>query len=71
SPAAEKASGAKQPRTAAEWIEEIVRQNPSGVTVTILEEATGFKRTKIYATTSRLRQQGRIIYVAQGVYGPP
>jgi uncharacterized Zn finger protein len=71
SPAAEKASGAKQPRTAAEWIEEIVRQNPSGVTVTILEEATGFKRTKIYATASRLRQQGRIIYVAQGVYGPP
>ncbi len=37
----------------------------------MLEEATGFKRSKIYAITSRLRQQGRISYVDQGVYGPP
>lgn len=58
-------------RTASALIEEIVRQHPIGATVAMLEEATGFPRTKIYAITSRLRQQGRISYVAQGVYGRP
>lgn len=52
-------------------IEEQIRKNPNGTTVAILEKSTGFKRTKIYAITSRLRQQGCISYVAQGVYGPP
>lgn len=70
-PAAEKVSREKQSRPATEWIEEIVRKNRNGTTVAMLEEATGFKRTKIYAITSRLRQQGRIAYVDQGVYGPP
>lgn len=58
-------------RTATSLVEEIVRQTPAGATVAKLEKATGFPRTKIYAITSRLRQQGRITYVAQGVYGPP
>ena len=57
--------------TATALIEEIVRQNPAGATVAMLEKATGFPRPKIYAITSRLRQQGRIRYVAQGVYGLP
>ncbi len=70
-PEAGQITEATKDRTATGVIEEIVRQNPKGATVAILEEATGFKRTKIYAITSRLRQQGRIIYVAQGVYGPP
>ena len=61
----------KTPTTATALIEEIVRKNPTGSTVTMLKEATGFSRTKIYAITSRLRQQGRISYVAQGVYGRP
>ncbi|MCF8055653.1 MAG: hypothetical protein K9K37_03325 [Desulfocapsa sp.] len=64
-------SGVKQSRTATALIEEIVRQYPDGTTVAMLEEATGFPRTKIYAITSRLRQQGRISSVAQGVYGRP
>lgn len=70
-PAAEQAAGANQSPTATELIEEIVKLNPNGITVAMLEEATGFKRTKIYAVTSRLRQQDRISYMAQGVYGPP
>ena len=53
------------------WIEEIVLQYPEGINVAGLEQITGFPRSKIYATTSRLRQQGRICYVDQGVYGPP
>jgi len=61
----------KKYRTATALIEELVCQNQDATTVAMLEEATGFKRTKIYATTSRLRQQGRISYVAHGVYGPP
>jgi len=70
-PAAEQAARANQSPTATELIEEIVKLNPNGITVAMLEEATGFKRTKIYAVTSRLRQQDRISYVAQGIYGPP
>ncbi|MFN2355238.1 MAG: hypothetical protein ABR512_12015, partial [Desulfopila sp.] len=58
-------------RSATALIEEIVGQHPNGVTVAMLEEATGFQRGKIYAITSRLRQQGRIISVAHGVYGKP
>jgi len=58
-------------RTATAIIEEIVRKKKTGTTVAMLEEATGFPRNKIYAITSRLRQQGRISYVAQGVYGRP
>ncbi|MFH1020268.1 MAG: hypothetical protein V1782_06595 [Pseudomonadota bacterium] len=61
----------KTPGTATALVEEIVRQNQAGATVSMLEEATGFSRPKIYAITSRLRQQGRISYVAQGVYGLP
>ncbi|MBI5556248.1 MAG: hypothetical protein HY885_01265 [Deltaproteobacteria bacterium] len=57
--------------TATALVEEIIGKKPAGATVAMLEEATGFPRTKIYAITSRLRQQGRIRYVAQGVYGPP
>ncbi|MBU0483787.1 MAG: hypothetical protein KKB30_04660 [Proteobacteria bacterium] len=68
---AEQALDLKTARTAPALIEEIVKQHPNGVTVAMLEEATGFPRTKIYAITSRLRQQGRISYVAQGVYGRP
>ena len=70
-PSAEQAAKANQSPTATELIEEIVKLNPNGITVAMLEEATGFKRTKIYAVSSRLRQQGRISYMAQGVYGPP
>jgi uncharacterized Zn finger protein len=70
--AAKQAGGATQSRPATQWIEEIIRKKkPHGVTVAMLEETTGFPRAKIYAITSRLRQQGRIRYVAQGVYGPP
>ena len=58
-------------RTATTVIEEIVRKSSKGVTAAMLEKATGFPRAKIYAITSRLRQQGRIRYVAQGVYGRP
>ncbi|RJX26579.1 MAG: hypothetical protein C4531_15120 [Desulfurivibrio sp.] len=68
-PAAEPAPEGKTARTATQLIEEIVSKHPHGVTVAMLETATGFPRTKIYAVTSRLRQQGRIRYVAQGVYG--
>lgn len=68
-PVAEQAPEVKTVPTATALIEGIVRQNPSGTTVVMLEEATGFPRSKIYAVTSRLRQQGRISYVAQGVYG--
>ena len=70
-PATEQATGKGQSPTATALIEEIVNENPNGVTVAMLEEATGFKRTKIYAIASRLRQQGRISYVDQGVYGRP
>jgi uncharacterized Zn finger protein len=70
-PAAKPAAEAEKGRTATALIEEIVWQNPKGATVAMLEEATGFPPPKIYAITSRLRQQGRISYVAQGVYGPP
>ncbi|TKB27001.1 hypothetical protein FCL47_07410 [Desulfopila sp. IMCC35006] len=61
----------KTARSATALIEEIVGQHPNGVTVAMLEEATGFPRTRIYAITSRLRQQGRISSVAHGVYGRP
>ncbi|MCL7487587.1 MAG: hypothetical protein M8357_05375 [Desulfobulbaceae bacterium] len=70
-PSTEQAARANQSPTATELIEEIVKLNPNGITVAMLEEATGFKRTKIYAVSSRLRQQGRISYMAQGLYGPP
>ncbi|MEW6517841.1 MAG: hypothetical protein AB1461_00355 [Thermodesulfobacteriota bacterium] len=69
SPAAGPAAEEKSPRSATALVEAIIRQNPTGTTVIMLEEATGFQRTKIYSITSRLRQQGRISYVAQGVYG--
>lgn len=61
----------KTSRPATALVEKIVNKNPNGATVAMLEKATGFPRPKIYAITSRLRQQGRIRYVAQGVYGPP
>ncbi|MFV0437431.1 MAG: hypothetical protein ACK5PS_08585 [Desulfopila sp.] len=61
----------KTARSATALIEEIVGQHPNGVTVAMLEEATGFQRSKIYAITSRLRQEGRISSVAHGVYGRP
>jgi uncharacterized Zn finger protein len=70
-PAAKQVIGKKKSLTATRLIEEIVSQHPNGTTVAMLEEATGFPPPKIYAITSRLRQQGRISYVAQGVYGPP
>jgi uncharacterized Zn finger protein len=70
-PAARQIAEATKARTATTLIEEIVNQHPNGATVAMLEEATGFPRRKIYAITSRLRQQGRISYVAQGVYGRP
>ena len=63
-PAAEQATGTTMTRTATTVIEEIVRKSSRGVTVAMLEKATGFTRAKIYAITSRLRQQGRIRYVA-------
>ncbi len=66
-----KASAVKAACSATALIEEIVGQHLNGVTVAILEEATGFPRTKIYAITGRLRQQGRISSVAHGVYGRP
>ena len=69
--AARQAPAATPSRPATDLVEEIVKQNPNGTTVAMLEEATGFPRTKIYAITSRLRQQGRISYVAQGVHGWP
>jgi uncharacterized Zn finger protein len=63
---------APKPRqTATSLVEEIITKNGAGTTVAMLEEETGFPRTKIYAITSRLRQLGRIAYVAQGVYGRP
>jgi uncharacterized Zn finger protein len=70
-PAARQIPEAAKARNATALIEECVRQHPDGATVAMLEEATGFARTKIYAITSRLRQQGRISYLAQGVYGLP
>jgi len=69
--AARQAPAVKTIRSATALIEKIVGQHPNGVTVTMLEEATGFPRAKIYAITSRLRQQGRISSVAHGVYGRP
>jgi uncharacterized Zn finger protein len=70
-PSAKQLPEVKTAHTATALIEELVNQHPEGTTVAMLEEATGFPRTKIYAITSRLRQQGRISYVAQGVYGRP
>jgi hypothetical protein len=67
--AAGQASAVNAARSATALIEEIVSQHPNPVTVAMLEEATGFPRTRIYAITSRLRQQGRISSVAHGVYG--
>lgn len=61
----------KKRLTATARIEEIVLANKGDTTVAMLEKATGFPRKKIYAIASRLRQQGRISYVAQGVYGRP
>jgi len=69
--AARQAPAVKTIRSATALIEGIVGQHPNGVTVAMLEEATGFPRAKIYAITSRLRQQGRISSVAHGVYGRP
>ncbi len=66
---ARQVSAVKTTRSATALIEEIVGQHPNGVTVAMLEEATGFQRGKIYAITSRLKQQGRISSVAHGVYG--
>ncbi|MGV1100483.1 SWIM zinc finger family protein [Thiovibrio sp. JS02] len=70
-PAARRTAAATKDRPATALIEEIVGQHPNGATVAMLEEATGFPRARIYAIASRLRQQGRISYVAQGVYGRP
>ncbi len=61
----------KKKKTATAQIEDIILQNKTGTTVANLEEKTGFPRLKIYAITSRLRQSGRVTYVAQGVYGRP
>jgi uncharacterized Zn finger protein len=61
----------KTPSSATALIEKIVVQHPNQVTVDMLVKATGFQRSKIYAITSRLRQQGRISSVAHGVYGRP
>ena len=69
--AARQAAAAKTARSATALIEEIVGKHPNGVTVAMLEEATGFQRSKIYAITSRLKQEGRISSVAHGVYGRP
>lgn len=69
--ATEQTTATTMTRTATTVIEEIVRKSSKGVTVAMLEEKTGFPRAKIYAITSRLRQQDRIRYVAQGVYGRP
>lgn len=69
--AAGQASTIKTARSATALIEELVGQHPNGVTVPMLEKATGFPRTRIYAITSRLRQQGRIRSVSHGVYGKP
>ncbi len=69
--AARQVSAAKTARSATALIEEIVGQHPNGVTVAMLEETTGFQRSKIYAITSRLKQEGRISSVAHGVYGRP
>jgi len=57
--------------TATDLVADIIRGNKTGTTVAMLEEQTGFPRYKIYAITSRLRQQGRIKYQAQGVYAAP
>lgn len=61
----------KTGQTATSLVEDLIRKNKKGTTVAMLEKKTGFPRTKIYAIASRLRQQGRISYVAQGVYGWP
>ena len=71
SAAARQTSRVKAARSATALIEGLVNEHPKGTTVAMLENATGFPRTKIYAITSRLRQQGRISYVAQGVCGRP
>jgi len=68
-PAQRQTAGGTKARTATALIEGLVNQRRGDTTVAMLQEATGFPRTKIYAITSRLRQQGRISYVAQGVYG--
>jgi len=67
----DKVSAKKTGRSATDLIEKIVVQHPNQVTVDMLVKATGFQRSKIYAITSRLRQQGRISSVAHGVYGKP
>jgi uncharacterized Zn finger protein len=56
---------------ATDLVERIVRRHRKGITVAKLVEKTGFPRKKIYAITSKLRQQDRIRYIDQGVYGPP
>ncbi len=70
-PMSEQTPEVKTARTATALIEALINQHPEATTVAMLEEATGFPRAKIHAITSRLRQQGRISYVAQGVYGMP
>ena len=61
----------KPRKKATDLVVEIIGRNKAGTTVAMLEEQTGFSPTKIYGITSRLRRQGRITYVAQGVYGAP
>jgi DNA-binding IclR family transcriptional regulator len=61
----------KTGRSATLLVEEIILKTPTGATVAMLAEATGFPPSKIYAITSRLRQQGRISYIDQGISGPP
>ncbi|MCF6290071.1 MAG: hypothetical protein L3J03_03625 [Desulfobacterales bacterium] len=61
----------KTRKKATDLVAEIIVGNKSGTTVAMLAERTGFSPTKIYGITSRLRQQGRITYVSQGVYGAP
>lgn len=61
----------KSGRAATALVEEIILKTPKGASVAMLAEATGFPLAKIYAITSRLRQQGRISYIDQGISGPP
>lgn len=68
---AEKVSAKKTAHSDTALIERIVVQHPNQVTVDMLVKATGFPRTRIYAITRRLRQQGRISSEAHGVYGKP
>ncbi|MDR9501531.1 MAG: hypothetical protein RI601_07025 [Desulfurivibrionaceae bacterium] len=70
-PGADASAAAKTGRTATVLVEEIICKTATGATVAMLAAATGFPPAKIYAITSRLRQQGRISYIDQGISGPP